>query len=293
MIIEYTSYNKKKSITLNTHEAPYVLREREGLNGLETDIKTFRSIAQNGVSVQASLIRERLVSIKGAIVYNDLEEREIFKKNIYSVFNPSFAGDMKITTDAGNIYYLKEVYIQEAPVFTEKLNGADIEFFVISFICPNPFILSENKKLSLQNETGTFKFDWEILQKGVTLSEIDANAIKNAINLGDVETPIKAVIRSRGYMVDPYIINLTTGEAIYINYTLNAGDRIEITTEYGNKRVLLYKSDGTEIDIFKNIDIKSTFFSLKLGDNLIKYGAKRSMENMTTDIYYNERYLGI
>ena len=38
-------------------------------------------------------------------------------------------------------------------------------------------------------------------------------------------------------MVDPFIINVSTGEAIYINYTLSAGDRIEITTEYGNKRV--------------------------------------------------------
>lgn len=293
MIIEYTSYNKDKSITLDTHKTPYVLQEREGLNGLETDIKTFRSIAQTGVSVQASLIRERLVTIKGAIVYDDFIEKEILKKNIYSVFNPAFAGDMRIVTDAGNEYYIKEVYIEEAPVFTEKLNGPDIEFFTISFICPNPFILSNEKTISLQNEVGNFKFDWEILEQGITLSDIDANAIKNAPNHGDIEAPVKINIRARGYMVDPYIINVSTGEAIYINYTLNAGDTIEITTDYGNKRVKLIKNNGEKTDIFKFIDIKSTFFNLKQGDNLIKYGAKRSVENMSVDIKYNERYLGI
>ena len=293
MIIEYTSYNKSKSITLDTHKTPYVLQERKGLNGLETDIKTFRSIAQSGVSVQASLIRERLVTIKGAIVYDDFTEKEILKKNIYSVFNPAFGGDMKIVTDAGNEYNIKEVYIEEAPVFTEKLNGPDIEFFTISFICPNPFILSNEKAISLQNEVGNFKFDWEILEQGVTLSDIDANAIKNAPNHGDIETPVKITIRARGHMVDPFIINVSTGEAIYINYTLNAGDRIEITTEYGNKRVKHFKADETETDIFKFIDIKSSFFQLKLGDNLIKYGAKRSIENMSVDIKYNERYLGV
>lgn len=293
MIIEYTSYNKSKSITLDTHKTPYVLQERKGLNGLETDIKTFRSIAQSGVSVQASLIRERLVTIKGAIVYDDFTEKEILKKNIYSVFNPAFAGDIRIVTDAGNEYNIKEVYIEEAPIFTEKLNGPDIEFFTISFICPNPFILSNEKSISLQNEVGNFKFDWEILEQGVTLSDIDANAIKNAPNYGDIETPVKITIRARGHMVDPFVINVSTGEAIYINYTLSAGDRIEITTEYGNKRVKHFKADDTETDIFKFIDIKSSFFQLKLGDNLIKYGAKRSIENMSVDIKYNERYLGV
>ena len=293
MIITYISYNKNKSIELNTHKTPYVLQEREGLNGLETDIKTFRSIAQSGVSVQASLIRERLVTIKGAIVYDSLAEKETLKKNIYSVFNPGFAGDLKIETDAGNKYEIKEVYIEEAPVFTEELNGPNIEFFTVSFVCPNPFILSEEKTISMQNEVGYFKFDWQILEGGVTLSDIDPDVIKNCYNGGDVETPIKVIIRARGYMKDPYIINLTTNEAIYINYELNAGDRIEITTGYGDKRVSLIKSDNSITDIFKNIDIKSTFFSLILEDNLIKYGANKSVENMSVDIKYNERFLGI
>lgn len=293
MIIEYTSYNKNKSITLDTHRPPIVLQEREGLHGLSTDLKTFRSIEQTGVSIQANLIRERVVSIRGAIVYEDFEEKENLKKNIYSVFNPSFAGDMKIITDNNTEYNLKEVYIEEAPIFEEKLNGANIEFFTISFTCPNPFLLGKDKKISLQNETGTWKFDWEIIREGVTLSEIDANAIKNCVNNGDMETPIRVVIRSRGHMVDPYIININTNEAIYLNYTLKAGERIEITTSYGNKKIKHFTADNVESDIFKYIDLNSTFFNLKLGDNLIKYGAKRNAESMTVDIYYNERYLGL
>lgn len=293
MRIEYTSYNKNKSITLDRYTPPLVLQETEGLHGLSTDLKTFRSIMQTGVSVQASLIRERIVSIRGAIVYEDFAEKEQLKKMIYSTFNPSFAGDMRIITDNNTEYNLKEVYIEEAPVFEEKLNGANIEFFNISFTCPNPFLLGKDKKISLQNETGNFKFDWEILKEGVALSYIDANAIKNCINNGDMETPVKVVIRSRGYMLDPYVININSNEAIYLNYSLKAGERIEITTAYGNKKVKHFTADNIETDIFKYIDLNSTFFNLKLGDNLIKYGAKRNQESMTVDVYYNERYLGL
>lgn len=293
MIIEYKSHHKNKMIELNTYKTPYVLQEREGLNGLSVDIKTFRSVAQAGVSIQANLIRERPVTIKGAIVYDSQLEREKLKKNIYSVFNPAFSGDLKIITDNNTEYHLKNVYIEEAPVFEEKLNGPDIEFFTVSFTCPEPFLLSPEKKVSLQNETGTWEFDWEILKQGVTLSTIDSNAIQNAYNSGDVETPIKIVIRSRGYMVDPYLINLTTNEAIAINQTMKAGERIEITTAYGNKKVFHYDADNVKTDIFKHIDLNTTFFSLVVGDNLIKYGAKRNQESMIVDIYYSDRFLGV
>ena len=58
----------------NAHDlSPLILTGAKCI--LETDIKTFRSIAQSGVSVQASLIRERLVTIKGAIVYDDFTEK--------------------------------------------------------------------------------------------------------------------------------------------------------------------------------------------------------------------------
>ena len=86
-------------IELNTYKAPYVLQERQGLNGLSVDLKTFRSVAQAGVSVQANLIRERAVTIRGAIVYDGQLEREKLKQNIYSVFNPAFTGDIRIVTD--------------------------------------------------------------------------------------------------------------------------------------------------------------------------------------------------
>ena len=94
-------------------------------------------------------------------------------------------------------------------------------------------------------------------------------------------------------MVDPYLINLTKNEAIAVNYTMKAGERIEITTGYGNKKVFHFDKDGNKTDIFKHIDLNTSFFSLGVGDNLIKYGTKRSVENMTVDIYYSDRFLGV
>lgn len=290
--IKYTSKYKNMSISLGT-TLPFVIQECEGLRGLEADVKLFRSVGQQGCTVQSTTVREREVTIRGAIVFDSSKERDTLRKKVYDTFHPRYSGTIKITTRSGIEYEIEDVYVVDAPTFEEDLNKADIDHFSVNIVCPNPFILSTEKKVSLQNKTGNFKFDWEILKEGISLADIDARAIQNAINNGAVDTPVKIVIRSRGHMENPFVYNITTGEAIRIKKDIESGECIEITTEYGNKRVTFVDTDGNRENIFPLIDLKSTFFNLIPGDNLIKYGADDTSENMTVDIYYRERHLGV
>lgn len=290
--IKYTSKYKNMSISLGT-TLPFVIQESSGFRGLEANVKLFRSINQQGATVMSTNIREREATIRGAIVFDTNKERDMLRKKIYDTFHPQYAGTIKITTRADVEYEIENVYILDAPTFEEDLNKPNIDYFSVNVVCANPYILSTEKKISLQNKTGNFKFDWEILKEGVSLADIDARAIQNAINNGSVDTPIKAVIRSRGHMENPFIYNITTGEAIRINKTLELGQSIEITTEYGNKRVTFIDEEGNRENIFPLIDLRSTFFNLAVGDNLIKYGADDTAENLQIDIYYRERHLGV
>lgn len=290
--IKYTSKYKNMSISLNT-TLPYVIQESEGFRGVENNVKLFRSVGQQGATVQSNTVREREATIKGAIVYDNAKERDTLRKKVYDTFHPKYPGTVKITTRSGIEYEIENVYVLDAPTFKEDLNKPNIDYFSVNIVCPNPFILSAEKKVSLQNKTGNFKFSWEILKEGISLADIDARAIQNAVNNGAVDTPIKVIIRSRGHMENPYIYNITTGEAIRINKTIESGETIEITTEYGNKRVTFIDEEGNRENIFPLIDLRSTFFNLAPGDNLIKYGADNTVENMVIDIYYRERHLGV
>lgn len=290
--ITYISKYKNMSISLNT-TLPFVIQESNGFRGVEADVKTFRSVGQQGCTIQSSTVRERDITIRGAIVYDTNQERDTLRKKVYDTFHPRHSGTIKITTRSDIKYEIEDVYIVDAPTFTEDLNKPNIDYFSVNIICPNPFILSTEKKISLQNKTGNFRFSWEILKEGISLADIDARAIQNAVNNGAVETPVKIVIRSRGHMENPFIYNITTGEAIRINKTVEPGESIEITTHYGNKRVTFIDNEGNRENIFPLIDLRSTFFNLTTGDNLIKYGADTTAENMTVDIYYRERHLGV
>lgn len=290
--ITYTSSFNNMSISFGT-TLPYVIQESDGFRGLESNIKTFRSINQQGCTVQSNNIEAREVTIRGAIVYDTNEERDRLRKRVYDTFHPRHKGKIKVTSRAGTIYELEGVYVVDAPHFEEDLNKPNIDLISVNIICPNPFLLTPTRKLSLQNKVGNFKFDWEILQQGVSLADIDARALQNAINSGAVETPPKIVIRSRGALTNPYVYNITTQEAIRINKEMKFGERIEITTNYGNKRVTFFDNNDNEENIFPLIDLQSTFFNLSPGDNLIRYGADSTVDNMIVDIYYQERHLGL
>ena len=291
--IKYISSYNNMEVSLGT-TLPFVIQESEGFRGLEAEIKTFRSINQQGCTIQSTNVRERELTIRGAIVYDTARERDTLRKRVYDTFHPRHSGTIKVTTRAGAEYELHNVYVVDAPTFEEDLKQPNIDHFTVNIICPNPFLLSPEKKISLQTKTGNFKFDWEILKDGITLAEIDARALQNAINTGAVETPPRIVIRSRGRLENPYIYNITTAQAIRINKTITAGQSIEITTNYGNKRVTFIDEYGERENIFPLIDLNSTFFNLAVGDNLIRYGSEDdTVDNMTVDIYYRERFLGV
>ncbi|MFB8985000.1 phage tail family protein, partial [Clostridioides difficile] len=92
---------------------------------------------------------------------------------------------------------------------------------------------------------------------------------------------------------NPSLFNVNTREYIKINRTLEAGDLLEITTEFANKRIELVKSNYERINVFNWIDLDSEFLQLEVGDNLFRYDADVGIDNLEMSIYYNPLYLGV
>ena len=113
---------------------------------------------------------------------------------------------------------------------------------------------------------------------------------KEIINNGDVPAPVR--IEFFGTALNPRIEKEETGEFIQVNTTLNAGDTLLITTEYGNKDVIYYPSGSTEgVKAFDLIDPESTFFYLDVGVNNINYTTDAGTPQVT--ICYKQQYTGV
>ena len=96
----------------------------------------------------------------------------------------------------------------------------------------------------------------------------------------------------KGPAVNPSVINNKTEEFIKVERTLTSDDTLYITTGFGNKKVEIERN-GIRENAFHYIDIDSTFFQLKPGDNMIEYTTENNLDPQSVEIRYRSRYLGV
>ena len=93
-------------------------------------------------------------------------------------------------------------------------------------------------------------------------------------------------------VTNPALLNVDTQEFIKLNYTMEAGDTLTVSTGYGEKEVTL-KHGGIVTDAFRYLDVDSSYLQLSVGDNLFRYSAEGNLENLEVSIYHDDLYLGV
>lgn len=281
------------SIELNRN-GPLFLASVEGFDGLEAEIVSSQSAYQDGISISKTILKDRLLTINGCMVIDTEQQRNILKRKLFNVFNPKTKGHMKIYTDAGATRGASNLRVVQAPVFADDYTSInELVEFQIQIVMPLPYFedLNENR-MDFGNDIGNFFFDLEIEEQGKELSIKNNSIVSNIANMGDAETPIKVVFRSKTEIQNPSIYNVYTKEFIKLNYTMSEGEEITITTHHGNKRVESYLN-GVTTNIFNKLDIKSSFMWLDIGDNVIRCDADTMIEQLEVYIYYTNYYLGV
>lgn len=108
-----------------------------------------------------------------------------------------------------------------------------------------------------------------------------------AVNSGQVAAPV--VIKIVGACVNPRIDNESTGEFIkFKNLTMVATDTLEIDTTFGQKKVLLNGQN-----VFNKLDFSSTFFNLKIGENLIEFTDDTGSTTATIHFIYRNLFITV
>lgn len=271
------------SIDIN-YSFPYFFQSLNGEDGLKNQMLSYKNYNQDGVTVSETVLEPRSIELTGVLKGNDKNEIARRRELLIRVFNPKLKG--QLIYEDGEITRIIDCLVDEAPKFSSR-NVKRQQNFIISLFCPNPYWEDVYEKgEEIRTWIGGWKFKFKLpfrfKQKGETK--------KNIVNEGHVETPLEIIFK--GPALNPCVINNRTGEFIKVTKELTSDDTLYITTAFGNKKVEIERN-GIRSNAFNYIDLDSTFFNLKVGDNMLEYTTDNDLEPQGVEIIYKNRYLGV
>lgn len=272
------------------NDSPFILTKIEGTGAVNTDIQTQKSPFQDGETYIDNLLEPRSISIEIMVLSEDKEEMMKNRREMLQVFNPKL-GEGKLTYEYGEVKREIKAISELAPVFPDAGDFKDtMQPALIQLYCSNPFWLDEFEETEeMADWVGGLRFPLQLPMMFAGRSTKQHTVIHNA---GDVDAPI--VFEFIGPATNPVVTKVDTGEYIKVNREIAVDERLVITTEFGNKKVILRNSDTKEeINAFGWIDLGSTFFWLEPGNNLISYSADMGEETARVWIRWRNRYVGV
>ena len=240
---------------------------------------------QDGASVTSVKVEPREITITGDIQKdeNELEVRD----NLIRFFNPKSVGEMFITR---NHVERKIQYRVSSLDFPTNKMYEYIDFTLVLECVEEPYFSdAKNSGNYLTLISPQFTFPLAIpAVRGRAMGYRTFKPYLPLINDGDKETGIKIIATAKRGKVDNLKFILNNREYIKVNQTLKQWDILEINTNPRQKSVMLNGEN-----IINRIDRNSSFFSLRMGKNILKYECDDGSTNIDIDVQFYRKYLGI
>ena len=273
--------NKHGDFIILRNSGQYLLKSFDGLSSVEPEVHSVRTPYQDGETYLDSFLEPREFEFD-VIIMGNVEE---LRREFVRVFNPKDRlVEIRYYSESGKSRLI-EAYVSEPIQFRDyHRNMVDAR---VRLVAPEPYWKSLDEIIHiLVAYTPKFKFPLQLSTKfGIQGDFIELN------NIGDVPTPVELTIH--GYIDEPKLKNVTTGEEIGLNMTIDHDERVEINTEFGNKRVEHIDSDGNRTNVFHKITLETKFWSLAVGKNRLEYESLEAEGNVAVYIKKRRRYLTI
>lgn len=267
--------SNNKVLEIGTNKS-YGLLNIEGIDSPNYDMATTNNRVNDGSKVDNVKATSRTIVIEGEYKGNGMEEE---RKRLLSFFNIHHEGKLTLNLGSNRKTINYNVQNFKAPI----VNLYTPMKFLLVLYCANPYWEDITiNDIEMVSWIGGLTFPLVL----PTQFAMAGGKIINIINNGDVETPVTLEIS--GKATNPKITNTLTGEYIKVISTLQAEDKMIITTGFGNKRV--YQNN---LNVSNKIDINSTFFSLNVGDNVMQFTTDDINDNANIKLSYSNRYVGV
>lgn len=281
-ILELTFSSNDKVLQMNG-ESEFKVLEVEGLEASEYSIY-HADTNEDGAMVTYKKIEPREIVIRGDIEKN--ENEDLNRELMIRFFNPKFSGELRVNRNGNE---KKIGYEVSSFRFTNMKMAEWLEFEVI-LDCSSPYFSSmDDFGNNVASVSKQFAFPLAILpQRGGKImgyKTFNNDVILN--NDGDCETGCEIEIKANGgKVVNPKI--LLNDKFIAVNVSMENGEVLRINTNQRKKSIML---NGR--NVVQMIERKSTFFSLDVGTNVLKYESDEGYAYMEVFVYFYKKYLGV
>jgi hypothetical protein len=255
----------------------FLINKPTGIDTLSVKMNEAQSIDQVGSTIQSFNVQSRPVKVSGVLVGEFQAEN---KDRLLSVIRPDLEGRL----------YADEFYLTVRPTATptieQKLNFASFQF---SLLAPYPYWQKDDSaSATLVTVQKGFKFPWN-LSKPYSFGSVTAAQFITINNMGQVPVPYTVTFSALEAVTNPKIIDASSGKYLLLNKSLVAGEKVVIEITH-NRTFVTSSVDG---ECRGALDLKSNFFRLKVGDNVLKPEADSGKENLMVDINYAIEVVGI
>lgn len=257
----------------------------EGIEASSYAINTIDS-AQDGAIVTSEKVEPREITITGDIKKNQNETEN--REKLIRFFNPKTTGELYITR---NDKERKIQYRVSSFDFTTNKLYEYIDFTIVLESTEDPYFEdAKNKGNNLALISPQFAFPLVIRDtpKGKIMGYRVFKQYMPLINDGDKETGIEIVITAKRGAMKNIKLTLNDDKYVKVNQVLNQWDVLIINTNPRKKRVTLNGAN-----IINKIDRTSTFFSLRIGKNILKYECEDGATNVDIEVKFYRKFLGV
>lgn len=266
-------------------DSPFTIYDFSGLNPPKATINTNETALIDGATYNSAKVQMRSMNIAFS-VESDAESNRL---KIYKVIRSK----MPI-----RVYYKSDRLDICIDGYVEELNfsyWAMKNTCTVAILCPFPYFRGAQQIINeLSAIIPRFHFPFASTAQGeLVFGEVDILTSVEVFNNGNVEAGLVFELYAKAAVVNPKIIDYQTGEFIKLDFEMEEGDLITISTGQGSKKITLLR-DGTYTNIFNSFDVSSTWLQLHLNGSVFVYEVETgSVINLLVTIKHYDLFEGV
>lgn len=273
----FTYVNENGQSLVLDAEHGFIINKPAGIDTLAINHAQAQGINQVGSTIQSSNVQSRPVVVNGYMVGHSYVSS---KDQLLSIVRPDLSAKL----------YADDYYLDVRPTATPVI-GPESFFapFQFSLIAAYPYWQKDSSaSATLSGVRKSFKFPWNI-SRAYRFGEVISAAFINIYNEGQVPIPYTVTFSAIDTVVSPKLIEADTNEYLLLNKSLVAGEKVVV--EITHERT--YVNSSVDGECRGALDLGSSFFRLKVGDNVIKPEATSGKSNLNVKIDFAAEIVGI
>lgn len=260
----------------------FFLVSLDGVYGIKNAVNTSQNATTDGSCYAGEALEQRNIVITANIRRNYRQNRDTLSR-VFKVHSQGTFYHMEDGETRKIEYYVESIDIEEKGIIRQC---------TISLICPDPYFKDDTPThIEMAGWEDGFEFELEIDEEGMEFGTRSKETIKMVDNESTTAIGIQMTIIAEDTVINPSIMNVTTGETLKLLCTMLPNDKIIITTKQGNINVVLLRN-GAEHDYNYTVDEENEgYVQLETGRNYINYTADQGEEYMNVNFDFENCYV--